>query len=120
MDKSADFGFADPGSSPGGATSSKQVEVDCGPQVPKTQPELYLALMRAMEDAAKHMRRYLETGDVDDMRRAANSWMILRTSQGYSQCGQMWGAVIGGDRPFSEELREKADEWLKEISAERG
>ena len=114
-------------SAPGGATSSKQVEVDCGPQVPKTQPELYLALMRAMEDAAKHMRRYLETGDVDDMRRAANSWMILRTSQGYFQCGQMWGAVIGGDRPFPDPLpgnrrrsREKADAWLKDISAERG
>ena len=111
MGKSADFDSANPGSSPGGATSTERVEVDCVPQAPKTQPELYLALMCAMEDASKYMLRYLETGDTNDACRAANGWMIVCVLKTRYQCEVMWGGVIAGMSPISEEQRQTAKKF---------
>jgi hypothetical protein len=86
--------------------------------VVKTQPELYLTLMQAMGDASNRMRRYLETGDINDACRAVNAWLVVCTIQTRYQCNLMWGAVISGGRPISEEVRKKADAWLQESSAE--
>ena len=114
MAKSADFGSANPGSSPGGATNRKQVEIDFAPKPVKTQPGLYLALMYAMRDASKYMRQYLETGDLNAARRAAGAWMILRTLTLSNQCSRMWSAIAAGDSPISEEEQKRAkDIYLK-------
>ena len=97
----------------GSEFASACVPIITNPTVPKDAMHMFVTIREAARHVFQEMTYYLETGDINAMRRAVNALLVQSTARTRGTFTQLMGTVMtAGEHPLTEEERQAAREEL--------
>lgn len=98
-------------------TPSEEAGINYSPSVPKGQPGVFVTAVNAAADTCRYLLRYLDTGSVDDLTKAANAMLVQSTMRTRSEFSWMLSCMTRGENPLTDAQREEAKEALRRGNA---
>ena len=88
--------------------------INYGPDVAREQPELLLQAIKASGEFSDHLYGYVQTGDLEPLRKALNAALVMATMRTRGEFTEMLSRMTRGERLLTDAQREKAKEALKQ------